>query len=66
MTEQQLKEYNRIFWIVKGHLIPESWTDEDIVQMYEQYTRRIWGNHEASFHEVGFEEAWAVRNKSGI
>lgn len=63
MTKDQLKECNRIFWIVKGHLIPESWSDTDILQMYDQYTKKIWGNHEATFHEVGFEDAWNARTK---
>lgn len=64
MTPEQLKEANRLFWMVKGHLIPDSWSDFDIESMSESYTRRLWGNHEAVFHEVGFEEAWAKKQSS--
>jgi hypothetical protein len=57
------KECNRMFWIVKGHLIPRAWHPEDIVAMYNSYFERMWGNHEACYHEEGFEEAWAKRKE---
>jgi hypothetical protein len=41
------KEANRFYWIVKGQLIPESWTDEDVEAIYHSYMKRIWGNCEA-------------------
>jgi len=62
MTLSELKEANRLFWIVKGHLIPDSWTEQDILSMQENYMRRLWGNHEAAFHEDGFEAAWQERS----
>lgn len=58
MTKEELKEANRIFWIVKGHLIPNQWSESDIQSMHDSYVRRVWGNHEACFHEDGFEDAW--------
>jgi hypothetical protein len=61
MTYFQLKEANRFYWMVKGHLIPESWSEEDIMKTYESYFARIWGNHEAPTHALGFEAAWAQR-----
>ena len=61
MTYFQLKEANRFYWIVKGQLIPESWSEEDIMKTYESYFSRIWGNHEAPTHALGFEAAWAQR-----
>lgn len=61
MTSFQLKEANRYYWIVKGQLIPKSWNEKDIMATYESYFARIWGNHEAIVHEVGFEAAWAKR-----
>jgi hypothetical protein len=61
MTAFQRKEANRYYWIVKGQLIPESWSENDIMKTYESYFARIWGNHEAIVHEVGFEHAWATR-----
>lgn len=61
MTYFQRKEANRLYWKVKGHLVPESWGDKDVLEMYESYFRRLWGNHEQHIHEVGFEAAWAQR-----
>ena len=63
MTSFQLKEANRYYWIVKGQLIPEGWSEKDIMATYESYFTRIWGNHENCYHEVGFEHAWAARQK---
>ena len=61
MTQFQLKEANRFYWMVKGQLIPESWKEKDIMATYESYMARLWGNHEAHIHAVGFEAAWAKR-----
>lgn len=66
MTTEQTKEANRYFWIIKGHLIPEGWSDIDIEEISSNYFKRIWGNHEASFREEGFEEAWSRRNISEV
>jgi hypothetical protein len=49
--------------MVKGQLIPESWKEPEIKKTYESYFARIWGNHEACIHEVGFEAAWAQRQR---
>lgn len=56
-----VKEANRFYWIVKGHLIPESWEYEQVKAIYDSYFVRIWGNHEAIVHEEGFEDAWKDR-----
>ena len=55
------KEANRFYWIVKGKLIDESWSDEDVEATYHSYMKRLWGNHENVVHEDGFEEAWKRR-----
>ena len=55
------KEANKMFYRVKGHLIPEEWTDSDIVKMYDSYFSRCWGNNEGGHHEEGFESAWNER-----
>tara|TARA_R110000868_G_scaffold299343_1_gene559648 strand:- start:7640 stop:7855 length:216 start_codon:yes stop_codon:yes gene_type:complete len=62
VTFFQLKEANRYFWMVKGHLIPDGWSEKDIMSVYESYFNRIWGNHEATSHQAGFEQAWAKRH----
>lgn len=61
MTYSRLKEANRYYWMVKGMLIPESWSDDQIEKIYVSYFDRLWGNHEACVHEIGFEAAWAQR-----
>lgn len=66
MTPTQLKEANRLFWIVKGHLVPSDWSEQDIISMQDSYLRRIWGNHEAAFHEDGFESAWQAKVDKGL
>ena len=55
------KEANRFYWIVKGQLIPTSWSDNDVEGIYNSYMKRIWGNHENCVHEEGFEAAWSRR-----
>lgn len=61
MTYFERKEANRYYWMVKGQLIPDSWSDKDTLAIYESYFKRLWGNHEACVHEIGFEAAWAQR-----
>jgi hypothetical protein len=57
-----LKEANRLFYSVKGSLIPDDYTPEDITEMYNSYFKRLWGNHEASTRDEKFEELWANRH----
>jgi hypothetical protein len=61
MTEEQIKEANRYYWIIKGQLIPSSWTEDQIRAILDSYFARIWGNIEAYVHEEGFEQAWQQR-----
>jgi hypothetical protein len=58
------KEANRVFYAVKGHLIPDEYSQYDIDKMYESYTKRLWGNHEASIGDDDFEELWALCYKN--
>ena len=60
MSNVELKEAARLFWIMKGHL-----TDEDTMkESYNGYFRRLWGNNENFVHEEGFEEAFLERQQS--
>jgi hypothetical protein len=62
MTPFQLKEANRFYWMVKGQLIPDSWSEADIMKTYDSYFARLWGNHErAQYATLGFEAAWKAR-----
>ena len=61
MDEKTRKEANRLNWIVKGMLIPESESDFVVEQIYHSYFKRKWGNHENGVHEEGFEEADEAR-----
>jgi hypothetical protein len=58
MTQIEFKWANQLFWQVKGHLIPDSWSLSDIRNIEESYFSRLWGNHESVVHLEGFEEAW--------
>ena len=62
MKLDELKWANQIFWQVKGHLIPDSWSDAEIRKVEESYFKRLWGNHEACYRTSGFEEAWDSRH----
>ena len=66
MREYVRKEANRFYWIVKGHLIPESWNDETVLKIYDSYMVRIWGNHENIVNEEGFEEAWKAHVSKSV
>ena len=56
------KEANRFYWLVKGKLIDESWSDEQVEKTYDSYMTRLWGNNErAVYGETGFESAWKRR-----
>ena len=55
------KEANMYYWIVKGSLIPNSWSDQDVERVHTSYFERIWGNHENGVHVDGFETAYAYR-----
>jgi hypothetical protein len=48
-------------WIVKGQLIPDGYSDQDILDMYDSYFLRLWGNHENPVHQDGFEEAYTEK-----
>lgn len=67
VTKYQFKEANRYYWIVKGMLIPDSWSDKDIMSVYNSYMERIWHNHEASsVHSIDFEAAWKAKEAKDI
>ncbi len=63
MVEINIKKANELMWAVKGQLIPENYSDEDIKKTYDSYFARMWGNHEYTYRLEGFEEAWAKRVK---
>ena len=57
------KEANRLFWLVKGHLIPISEPDHIVEGYYESYFKRLWNDESQclSEYEHGFEQAWKAR-----
>jgi len=56
MSDKEIKEAYRIFWMVKGHL---SASEETVLSCADGYFKRLWCNNEAYLHEEGFEEAWS-------
>jgi hypothetical protein len=61
MTKEQYKEANRLFWIIKGRLIPEQWDEKAVLSVYNSYFDRVWVNTESYYREDGFEEAWCKK-----
>jgi len=61
MSEQELKDANWLFYVVKGYLIPEDWSEDTIRGMVKSYTKRVWHNHESN--DTGFDELWVRRHK---
>ena len=55
MASPSHKEVCRIFYMVKGHL---GATEKTMRGCYDGYFKRLWGNHEAVYHEDGFEEEY--------
>lgn len=62
------KEANRLFWLVKGHLIPISEPDYIVEGYYESYFKRLWNDESGCLdeYEHGFERAWAEREAEEI
>ena len=62
------KEANRLFWLVKGHLIPISEPDEIVEGYYESYFKRLWNNESKclDIYEEGFEQAYRIREQDMI
>ncbi len=57
--KEENKEANRLYYAVKGHLIPDSWSQKDIDRMHRQYVKRLWGNNERlEYTEEPFEKIW--------
>jgi hypothetical protein len=60
MGDQQIATYQQhlLYYMVKGQLVPDSWSIKDCQQMEESYTERLWNNNERhvycidSFHSL--------------
>lgn len=57
------KEANRYFWMVKGHLIPKTESDETVEAYYKNYFKRLWNNESQCLgeYQIGFEQAYKQR-----
>ena len=62
MTPNSGKKRTDDSWLVKGHLACHTWSEEDIISMYDSYFRRLWNNESGclDIYEEGFEEAYEV------
>jgi len=58
-------EMNRLYWIIKGTLMPQHWDDNTKQACYDNFFKRCWYNEESYLHETGFEEAYKERVKNG-
>jgi|TARA_B110000977_G_C10973202_1_gene453125 hypothetical protein len=60
--EASFKDKCRIFYMVKGGL--KNTNVATIEDCYEGYFKRLWGNHEATYREIGFEEHYKEFSES--
>lgn len=63
LPKEFIKFANQLHFAVKGHLIPEGASDTTVREIYDQYFRRCWGNHETFLDSGAFNKAWSERNK---
>jgi len=61
LEERFIRTANKYHWAVKGHLIPEGTSDEEIIKIHDSYLKRLWGNHEALLCRDEFEKLWEQR-----
>ena len=61
ITSEFRKEATRLFWLAKGHLIPEGHSEDEITEIYDIFLKRAWYNTEAYIHEEGFNGAYERR-----
>ena len=62
MDLKELKQVNQMFYAVKGHLFPESYSVEEMRSVYNSYFKRMWGNNEFYLHVEDFEAVWNNRS----
>ena len=61
------KRQNEIFYAVKGHLIPLTYSSKDIESMYNSYFKRLWNNHERLVNcQPDFEDLWKCNIKDTL
>ena len=57
------KEANKLYYAVKGQLIPHTWSQRDVIRMVDSYTHRLWGNNERLPNiEEKFKSVWEKAN----
>ena len=63
MTEQEYREACWIVFATKGRLPPIHWSDADLLDTADAYSRRMWSNEEATYtvDRDKFEQLWRQR-----
>ena len=65
MTLEERKFCNMLHYAVKGFLINESYSDEDVKKIGDSYLKRLWGNNERlEYIMEPFEKEWAKRQNN--
>jgi|TARA_B110000483_G_scaffold17376_1_gene19235 hypothetical protein len=65
MGEEQIatKQQHLLYYMVKGSLIPASFSQKDILTIEESYTKRLWGNNERQVYTIeAFETLYGELN----
>lgn len=67
MTERERKFCNELHYAVKGHLINDNYSDEEVKKIGDSYMKRLWGNHERlSYCSDDFERLWHEKNQQSL
>lgn len=65
MTPERRKFCNLMHYAVKGHLINDDYSDEEVERIGDSYMKRLWGNHERlSYVDEDFEKLWKEKHDS--
>ena len=65
MTPERRKFCNLLHYAVKGHLINDNYSDDEVERIGESYMKRLWGNHERlTYVSEDFEKLWKEKHDS--
>ena len=63
MTPERRKFCNLMHYAVKGHLIKDSYSDEEVERIGDSYMKRLWGNCERMEYVLDdFEKLWKEKH----
>ena len=59
------KQDNWLFYLRKGHLIPDEWPEASVDAMSESYIKRLWGVADVTYEDhERFDKLWEEKSCS--